>query len=244
MKGSAAFPVRLQFTKLGRVRFISHRDVARAFERAMRVEALPLAFTKGFVPRPRISFGHALAVGHESVAEYLDVDLDRDVDIDGLPERLSGALPQGIDVTGAAALAEGAPALQESVAAMAYRVVVVSDGDRGAGGIQEALASALTAALAAPSLVTTLQRKGREVEEDLRPMLENLEIAEGPDDPTLAMELSTRPRVVRPGEVLGALGPGFCEQRVVRTAQWIERDARLGPLEADARPCIEEMRGP
>ena len=77
MKGSEGFPVRLGFTKRGKVRFVSHRDVARAFERAFRIEQLPLAFTLGFSPRPKVSFGLALSVGHESDAEYLDVELAR-----------------------------------------------------------------------------------------------------------------------------------------------------------------------
>ena len=75
MKGDSGFPVRLRFTKLGKVRFVSHRDLARAFERAFRIEQLPLAFTQGFSPRPKVSFGLALGVGHESVAEYLDFEL-------------------------------------------------------------------------------------------------------------------------------------------------------------------------
>ena len=51
MRGDAGFPVRLQYTKLGKIRWISHRDVARAMERAFRVTQLPLAFTAGFLPR-------------------------------------------------------------------------------------------------------------------------------------------------------------------------------------------------
>ncbi len=82
MRGDAGFPVRLRFGKHGKVRFISHRDVARAFERAFRVEQLPLAFTQGFSPRPKVSFGLALSVGHESDAEYLDFELVEPVPLD------------------------------------------------------------------------------------------------------------------------------------------------------------------
>ena len=73
MRGSAGHPVRLRFTKRGKVRFISHRDVARAFDRAFRIEQLPLAFTEGFSPRPKVCFGLALSTGHEREAEYLDL---------------------------------------------------------------------------------------------------------------------------------------------------------------------------
>ena len=71
MRASDGFPVRLRFSKRGKVRFISHRDVARAFDRAFRIEQLPLAFTQGFAPRPKVSFGLALSVGHESDAVFV-----------------------------------------------------------------------------------------------------------------------------------------------------------------------------
>ena len=109
MKGSEGFPVRLGFTKRGKVRFVSHRDIARAFERAFRIEQLPLAFTLGFSPRPKVSFGLALSVGHESDAEYLDFELREPIDPERLPGPLSDALPEGIDVTGAAQLVDRAP---------------------------------------------------------------------------------------------------------------------------------------
>ena len=89
MRGDSGFPVRIRFAKRGKVRFISHRDVARAFERAFRIEQLPLAFTEGFSPRPKVSFGLALSVGHESDAEYLDVELTEPIDTEALPARLT-----------------------------------------------------------------------------------------------------------------------------------------------------------
>src|ERR1700736_6013694 len=80
VRGDTGHPIRLRFTKQGKVRFVSHRDVARAVERAIRIEALPVAFTQGSSPRPKVSFGLALAVGHESRAEYLDLELRDPID--------------------------------------------------------------------------------------------------------------------------------------------------------------------
>src|SRR5438105_2997089 len=87
--------LRVRFQKLGKVRFTSHRDVARMWERAFRRVRLPLAWTGGFSPRPKISFGLALPTGHESLAEYLDLDLvdDASVDVAALPGAFSAALP-------------------------------------------------------------------------------------------------------------------------------------------------------
>ena len=82
--------VRLRFTKLGKIRWTSHRDVARMWERALRRASLPIAHTAGFTPRPKVSFGLALPTGHESVAEYLDVELETAAfDVATLPARLS-----------------------------------------------------------------------------------------------------------------------------------------------------------
>src|SRR5438094_8664069 len=86
--------VRIRFSKLGKIRFTSHRDVARIWERALRRAALPVAYTEGFSPHPKLSFGLALSTGHESLGEYLDVDLAAPdtgvdaVDLGGLPARL------------------------------------------------------------------------------------------------------------------------------------------------------------
>ncbi len=124
MRGGAANPVRLRYTKLGKVRWISHRDVARALERAFRIAQLPLAFTEGFSPRPKVSFGLALSTGHESEAEYVDLVFAEAVELDSLADRLTPALPDGIAVTGVVALADRAPALQEAVTCVEWRVDV------------------------------------------------------------------------------------------------------------------------
>src|SRR5947209_7049300 len=96
--------IRLRFTKTGKIRFTSHRDVARMWERAFRRVGLPLAHTQGFSPRPKVSFGLALSTGHESVAEYLDFELADGASIEAsqLPALLTPALPPRIDVLAAA----------------------------------------------------------------------------------------------------------------------------------------------
>jgi radical SAM-linked protein len=96
--------IRFRFSKLGRIRFTSQRDVARMWERALRRARLPLAYTEGFSPRPQLSFGLALPTGAESLAEYLDVALDADraaeagIDAAQLPAALNPLLPEGIEI--------------------------------------------------------------------------------------------------------------------------------------------------
>ncbi len=239
MKGSEGYPVRLQYTKLGTIRWIGHRDVARALERAFRVAQLPLAFSEGFSPHPKVSFGLALSTGHESEAEYVDLVLTEPLTVDTLPGVLTPALPDGIAVVGAAALVERAPALQEAVTSCAWLVEVArSDGspvDR------DELREQAEAVSALPEIMVTKRRKGREVTEDIQPVIRHLTVCDTAPV-TVQMELRTQPRSARPGEVLVAFGE-LTEVRALRTHQWIERDgARLEPLDADTRPRVPEAR--
>jgi len=242
MRGGAANPVRLQYTKLGKVRWISHRDVARALERAFRVAQLPLAFTEGFSPRPKVSFGLALSTGHESDAEYVDLVFAETFALDDLPQLLSPALPAGIDVVGVVPLADRAPALQEAVTCVEWHVDVAR---RDLTEVDPAqLRAQVDAALALPTLETTKRRKGRDVIEDVRPVIRRITVCDersiAGQPPVVEMELSTQPRGAKPGEVLAAIGD-FTEVRARRTHQWIERDgARQEPLDADTRPRMPE----
>jgi radical SAM-linked protein len=215
--------VRIQFVKLGKVRFTSHRDVARMFERAFRRTSLPVAYSGGFAPRPKVSFGLALPTGAESVAEYLDVELSRDVDPAALPAQLSPALPVGVDVTAAVAVDQRAPSLQQEVDSCTWVVELPELGEDG-------VAALVDETLAAPALAATRERKGKEVVDDLRPAI----LALTADGTTLTFELATRPRGVRPTEVLAVVRPDLEVVAVRRVHQWIQRDgARLDPLEVD-----------
>jgi radical SAM-linked protein len=239
----------LEYTKRGKVRWISHRDIARAFERAFRIEQLPLAFTEGFSPRPKVSFGLALSTGYESDAEYLDLELSREVDLDALPIALADALPPGIGVVAAVPLADRAPALMDAVTAVEWRVVVGSDD--GEPLALDDLRAMIDDALRRDELITTRRRKGRDVTEDVRPVISRIDVHDTTEDGGVVcgMELRTQPRSAKPGDVLAAIASaaafdrGLAEVHVLRTHQWIERDgARLEPLRADTRPRVDMAR--
>ncbi len=93
--------VRLRYTKRGRMRFTSHRDVGRALERAVRRAAIPVAYSHGFNPHPRISYAGASPTGAASEAEYMEIGLNRRCDPGAVRAALDAALPAGIDVTAA-----------------------------------------------------------------------------------------------------------------------------------------------
>lgn len=112
--------IRVRFAKRGRLRFLSHRDVARSVERAVRRAGLPVAHSHGFSPHPRLSWIGAAPTGTASEAEYLEIGLTRPVDPAALAAALDAALPDGLDVL-AAAVAEGTP-LAERITASAWRI--------------------------------------------------------------------------------------------------------------------------
>ena len=90
--------LRLKYAKRGRLRFTSHRDFSRAFERALRRAQVPIAFSSGFSPHPRVSYANATPTGIASEAEYLEIALNELVDPDEIRVSLDAALPIGLDL--------------------------------------------------------------------------------------------------------------------------------------------------
>jgi len=228
--------LRFRYAKLGKIRFTSQRDVARMWERAFRRIGLPVAWSGGFSPRPLLSFGLALPTGAESLGEYLDVRLDAGLPLGGevgsdlgeLAHRLSGLLPDGLTVQAAAFVPDDGSSLQQEVASCCWDLEVF-------GLAVNELATRVEQLLDAPSVVVRRVRKGRSVEDDLRPAVRTLTVLpeHDPEGPwQLRAEVATRPRGVRPGELLQGLGAGLELARACRRHQWIERDgSRWEPLE-------------
>ncbi|MEU8702762.1 TIGR03936 family radical SAM-associated protein [Streptomyces sp. NPDC048680] len=93
--------IRLRYTKRGRLRFTSHRDFQRAFERALRRSQVPMAYSAGFTPHPKVSYANAAPTGTGSEAEFLEIALTEARDPDVLRELLDNSLPDGLDITDA-----------------------------------------------------------------------------------------------------------------------------------------------
>jgi radical SAM-linked protein len=238
--------VRFRFAKHGKVRFTSHRDVARLWERALRRAELPVALTEGFSPRPKVHFGLALSTSHESTGEYLDVDFREpeaaELDLAALPALLTPMLPEGLTVETAATITTSETSLQEAVTSCSWTIEAV--------GLEPPEATAAVERfLAADEVFVTRQRKGNEVTDDIRPYVLHLAVIGPvpavltpsgdsiitPAGALLEAELATKPRGLRPSELLAALEPPADEGRVCRTHQWITIDgARHEPLPAGA----------
>jgi radical SAM-linked protein len=232
--------LRIRFTKEGKIRFTSHRDTARVWERTVRRAQLPVAYSQGFSPHARLSFGLALSTGFESDGEYLDIDLDpvrsERVDIDELPGRLSALLPDGMAATAVAVLAPGSPSLQQIVTSCEYQIDLTIDPPAGASSddLAASVALAIDRIVAADSLVVTRERKGVAAPADIRPAILALEIVGSVDGGVrMRAELATQPKAVRPSELLAAIAVDAVA-RVRRTHQWIELEGlRSEPLRAD-----------
>lgn len=210
--------MRVRYSKLGRVRFVSHRDGARLWERALRRVGLPVAYTQGFTPRPKLSFGLALPTCAESVAEYLDVDLAADSSVAGdsaIVEELSAALPDGMTVELIAERELGGESLQESVTSSTWELW---GDDITASGIN----SASRRLLGAGQVLVERERKGRRTVDDVRPLILGLRCREE----RLIADLRTVGRALRPAELATAAFPGIdaLGVRVLRTHQWMTHD--------------------
>jgi radical SAM-linked protein len=216
----------VRFSKAGKIRFTSHRDVARMWERALRRSGLPVAYSQGFVPHPLVSFGLALPTGCESHGEYLDLRLSPagpgETPVADLPQALSDLLPEGIDVQVAAFVEETEGSLQQEVGSCDWELEVI-------GVPGEELAERVETLLAAPTLTIRRERKGRPTDDDIRPAI--LALSTAGSLGRLRAQLATHPRSVRPGDLVMALGADAAPGRAWRTHQWIERDgARFEPL--------------
>ena len=217
--------VRIRYTKQGRIRFVSHRDVARLFERAMRRLHLPVAFTEGFSPRPKLSFGLALTVAHESEAEYLDVELTQAIDLESLPIELTAALPDGFVVEAAIAIEPGCASLQQAIVSCEWSIEIF-------GAAEPEICAAIERVMAAPELPMERIRKGKPTVADVRPALLHLEVV-GPtsDGVELAAHLATESVSLRPAELVDLLGTDLIEGKVRRRKQWMIVDgARCEPV--------------
>lgn len=218
--------LRVRYAKLGKIRFTSHRDTARHWERAVRKSGVHVAYSAGFTPRPRMSFGLALPTGGESLAEFLDIDLSpggAELSADDLAERFDAALPQGYAVTRVVEREQGATSLQEAVVACTWRLDLVDV------PVDE-IADAVERVRAAAELPIERERKGERSVDDVRPAILDLDAA----DAAVTALLATTSRGLRPLELVTALlptrDPVDTARRVLRTHQWIDGDGELREL--------------
>ena len=202
--------IRITFAKLGALRYTGHLDLHKLWERAARRAELPLAYSQGFHPQPKIYIAAALPLGFSSRCEVMDMRLEIDIPLEGLREKLQNTLPTGIQVLKVESADELVPALQTQVVSAEYEVTLMrsSDGSE--------LKQKVDSVLGAESIIR--ERRGKTY--DLRPLIEELYFTTNPpgESGRVFMRLSAREGATgRPEEVLDALGIAFEETRIERT---------------------------
>ncbi len=206
--------IRVTFSKTGALRYIGNLDLHTIWERAARRAGLPLAYTQGFHPQPKINLASPLPLGFSSRCEMVDMRLNEDVDLAGLSARLQSAMPSGVGIIKVEQVDERAPALQTQVVAAEYEVTLTEAADR------SGLKRKMDELLASESLMR--ERRGKQY--DLRPLVEELSLTPVPlpleegKGVRVHMRLAAREGATgRPEEVLDALGIPIEEARVERT---------------------------
>jgi radical SAM-linked protein len=192
--------LRLRYAKRGRLRFTSHRDIARAFERALRRAHVPMAFSQGFNPHPKISWIGAAPTGAASEAEYVEIQLIETVEPAGLVAELDKAMPPGLDLL--EAVPAGSGSLADRIDASRWQIEVP--------GVPAAqLAAAVAALLAAEEAeVERLTKSGMRTI-NVRPAVVRAQTrevsADGEPYGILDVVVRQTTPVVRPDDVLSAL---------------------------------------
>jgi radical SAM-linked protein len=193
---TTAYRYRLTFCKEESVRFTSHLDLHRAWERTFRRAGLPLAYRQGFNPRPRINIGSALPLGYTSKAELLDFWLEKELDTKTIARALTRAQAPGLPVREVRRIETRQPALQAQINSASYLVRL---DDPPPGLLIQTTVDGLMNAARLPR-----ERRGKSY--DLRPLIETLLVKREGDAVQLEMTLSAREAATgRPGEVLRAM---------------------------------------
>jgi radical SAM-linked protein len=187
--------LRIQYAKRGRLRFTSHRDFSRAFERAIVRARIPMAYSSGFNPHPRISYAGAAPTGAASEAEYLEIGLAETVDPGVVRQVLGDSLPTGLDIVDVVAAPPGA--LADQLQASRWRV----DIDRALPDAQAAVARFL--ALETSTVQRMTKRGMRSF--DCRAAVLSMRAEEGVRGALLDLVLEHTVPAVRPDDVLAGL---------------------------------------
>lgn len=196
------------------MRYISHLDLMRTWERILRRAGVRLAHTEGFNPRPRLIFAAPLQVGVTSEAEIVDVIVEDEPSAEEFRERIEPSLAPGIDVLATAEVALNARPLMADVASADYRLTLA-----------DALSpERLETFLASAEVAYERSRKGATKLANMRPAVLGLWL-EGERQLGMCLRLDLEGLAVRPEEVLRALDPGCGALRVHRTKLHLKQAA-------------------
>ncbi len=198
--------LRFGFSKTGSLALLSHLDLVRLMERALRRSGLPVSFTGGFHPLPRLQFALALPLGVEARGEWFDLEFSGSVDPSFALERLQATLPEGLLLAGVEEVPVRAPSLSQELEGAEWRMELLVEAGVGAPGPgAERWGPALESLLTAAELPwRDTDKKGRPRQRDCRPLLEALTLVAASDQSCcvgLGARIDAQGRSVRPEQV-------------------------------------------
>ncbi len=155
----------MRYSKRDKLRFVSAIDLGRVWERAVRKADLPVAYSEGFSPHPKISFTDALPLGYASTGEYAELTFAGGVHIASAMQALNAAFPTGVQVLDSVAVVDGDPKFAKLLQASCWELEYPADAQ---------LSDAIAAVAAADSLIVQRQRKGEPVPVELRPAISTI----------------------------------------------------------------------
>jgi radical SAM-linked protein len=229
-----AAKIRLRFARRGPVRFLSHLEMVSVFLRAIRRARIPVSYSQGFSPSPRVAFSCALPVGFETEGDYLDMLLRESVSAPDVQRRLNQALPAGFEALNSAEVPVQAPALMSAVVAERYLATLV--------GVEKAVIEAASGAAQSfgsreALWVEKTNKKGKVRQENILPSIRELAVRRA-DEAGLSLELLlVQQEGVKAGarEVLAAICPeiDWARWRVRKLESYVSTDTGLAdPLSA------------
>jgi radical SAM-linked protein len=163
--------IRIKFIRGEEVKFISHLDMMKVFERATRRANIPIAYSQGFNPHAHLIFGLPLSVGVTSHAEYADIELTQFVEPESFVSKLSRELPKGLIILDAK-IKESKSNIMASISAASYEILISFNKEIGIKELQDNI----NAFLARKEITVKKEGKKGIRELDIRPMIEELKL--------------------------------------------------------------------
>lgn len=204
---------RTKFAKTPAMRFTGNLDLHRTLERTMRRANLPLAYSQGFNPRPKLTLADALPLGYTSSDEFADFWLNEELPLEAIQPALEKAAPPGIEFLSLEPVEARAPKLQKTLSGAVYHITLL-------GPVKD-LEPKVTDLLEAPELPRQKTRKGKVRHYDLRTLIHDIQLLPPDEDGFRRLEMHLRAgegKTARPNEILTELGVDPIETRVHRTA--------------------------
>lgn len=173
------YRIRMRFTKTDNMRFISHLDLVRLMERALRRANVPLAFSQGFNPHPKISFATALSVGVASEGEYMDIEIEKEMDLQNFQDKMNGELPQGITILQCKYVDNKTKALMATVEFSSYVVKCPLEKEFSTEALQNAVDDFMDLREIFNHKIIKKKREIKTKEENIRPLIKSMEVIQG-----------------------------------------------------------------